>query len=106
MEGIAPGDDQCTYAKTPGASTNPRQGTHTLAPPTPVRMCKVCSGLVRPEHSIGVRNGIKMFQGLALPVSIGGEAIRMPAFYQGPVGVLNLVARGVWGKSQGCIAGF
>jgi hypothetical protein len=47
-----------------------------------------------------------MFQGLALSVSIGGEAIRMPAFYQGSIGVLNVVERGVWGKSQGCITGF
>jgi hypothetical protein len=60
---------------------------------------------VRPEHGIGVRNGIKMFQGLALPVSIGGEAIRMPAFYQGPVGVLNLVVLGIWGKPQDLITG-
>jgi hypothetical protein len=51
-------------------------------------------------------NGVKMFQGLALPVSIGGEAIRMAAFDQDPVGVLNLVERGVWGQPQGCITGF
>jgi len=66
---------------------------------------EVCAGLVRPEHGIGMSNGVKMFQGLALPVSIGGEAIRMAAFDQDPVGVLNLVERGVWGQPQGCITG-
>ena len=91
LEGIAPGDDQRTYAKPPGASTNPRQGAHTLAPPTPVGVCKVCGGLVRPEHGIGVRNGVKMFQGLALPSSIGGKATRMPTLYQRPVSILHLI---------------
>jgi len=67
---------------------------------------EVCAGLVRPEHGIGMSNGVKMFQGLALPVSIGGEAIRMPAFYQGPVGVFNVVELGAWGKSQSRITGF
>jgi hypothetical protein len=71
-----------------------------------VRLCKTCGVLVRPEHGIGVRHGIKMFQGLALPISIGSEAIRMPAFYQAPVGALNLIELGAWGKSQGGITGF
>src|SRR5262245_66055659 len=65
LQGIAPDDDQPAYAKTPGASTNPRQGAHTLAPPASVPACEVCGGLVRPEHGIGLRNGMKTFQGLA-----------------------------------------
>jgi len=60
---------------------------------------------VRPEQGIGVRNGVKAFQGLVLLGSVSGKAIRMPAFYQGPVGVLNLIELGVWGKSQGLVTG-
>ena len=60
---------------------------------------------MRPEPSIGVRNGVKMFQGLALPVRISGEAVRMPASYQRLVGVFNLGARGSGGKPQGFITG-
>jgi len=48
---------------------------------------------------------MKTFQGLALLVNISGKAIRMPAFHQGPVSVLNLVELGVWGKPQGLITG-
>ena len=50
-------------------------------------------------------NSVKMFQGLALPISIGGKAIRMPVFYQSPVGVLNLIERSIGGKPQGFITG-
>jgi hypothetical protein len=36
---------------------------------------------MRPEHGIGVRNGMKALEGLMLLVKIGSKAIRMPAFY-------------------------
>jgi hypothetical protein len=46
-----------------------------------------------------------MFQSLALLSSIGGKAIRMPVFYQSPVGVLHLIELRIGGKLQGCITG-
>jgi hypothetical protein len=60
---------------------------------------------VGPEHGIGMSNSVKMLQGLALLSSIGGKTIRMPVFYQGPVGVLNLMELRIGGKPQGCIIG-
>jgi len=46
-----------------------------------MRVDEVCGSSVRSEHGISARHGVKMFQGLALLVRIGGKAIRMPAFH-------------------------
>jgi hypothetical protein len=46
-----------------------------------MRVDEVCGSSVRSEHGISARHGVKMFQGLALLVSIDDKAVGMPAFH-------------------------
>src|SRR4029450_1269916 len=94
LEYIAPYGEKPAYAEIPHASRSP--GYDALAR-------SVYGDLTSPQRFIGAGNNVKALQGLALTISIGSKAVRMPALHQDPVGVLDLVKPGVWGESQGSI---